>query len=105
MVRHILLIRLKDGCKDRAEELSALFLSMRGRVPQVIDVESGVDFLHSERSYDVCLCVTLADRAALDEYQKDPYHCGVVKPFVASIRETAAAVDFETDGAKSGDAE
>ena len=68
MVRHILLIRLKDGCKDRAEELSALFLSMR-------------------------------------EYQKDPYHCGVVKPFVASIRETAAAVDFETDGAKPGDAE
>ncbi len=95
MVKHVLMIKLKEDCKDKAEELKALFLSMRGRVPQALEVESGVDFLHSGRSYDVLLCVTLEDRAALDAYLADEYHCEVVKPFVASVRETAAAVDFE----------
>lgn len=95
MVKHVLLIKLKEDCKDRAQELTERFLSMRGRVPQALEVESGADYLHSARSYDVCLIVTLKDRQALDDYQLDPYHCGEVKPFVASIRETAAAVDFE----------
>lgn len=95
MVKHVLLIKLKDDCKGRARELCDLFLTMRGRVPQVIDVESGADYLHSERSYDVCLIVTVESREALEAYQRDAYHCGTVKPFVASIRETAAAVDFE----------
>lgn len=95
MLKHVLLIKLKDDCKDKAGELQKLFMTMKGRVPQALDVEAGVDVLHSQRSYDVCLIVTLADRAALDAYQLDPYHCGEVKPFVASIRQTAAAVDFE----------
>lgn len=95
MLKHVLLIKLKDECRGQAEALQKLFLTMQGRVPQVMDVQSGVDLLHSPRSYDVCLIVTLKDREALDAYQLDAYHCDVVKPFVASIRQTAAAVDFE----------
>lgn len=94
MVKHVLLIQLKEDCKDKAEALRALFLTMKGRVPQVLEVEAGVDFLHSERSYDVCLCVTLESPEALDAYQLDPYHCDTVKPFVASVREKAVAVDY-----------
>ena len=44
------------------------------------------DFLHSDRSYDILLCVTLDDEAALDKYQADDYHCNVVKPYVQSHR-------------------
>ena len=42
MVKHVLMIKLKEDCKDKAEELKTLFLSMRGRVPQALEVESGV---------------------------------------------------------------
>lgn len=95
MVKHVLMIKLKDDCKDKAEELAALFRTMKGNVPQVLEVEAGVDFLHSERSYDVCLTVTLESPAALDAYQLDPYHCDVVKTYVAGVRAAATAVDYE----------
>ena len=76
------------------EKLRDLFLTMKGRVPQVIDVEAGADFLHSDRSFDVCLYVTLESPEALEAYQQDPYHCEVVKTYVASVREKAVAVDY-----------
>ena len=59
MVKHVLMIKLKDNSKEQCEKLRDLFMTMKGRVPQALDVEAGADFLHSERSFDVCLTVTL----------------------------------------------
>ena len=94
MVKHVLMIKLKDNAQAECEKLRDLFLTMKGRVPQVIDVEAGADFLHSDRSFDVCLYVTLESPEALEAYQQDPYHCEVVKTYVASVREKAVAVDY-----------
>lgn len=88
------MIKLKDNSQEQCDKLVELFKTMKGRVPQVIDVEAGADFLHSERSYDVCLYVTLESPEALDAYQLDPYHCDVVKTYVAGVREAAVAVDY-----------
>lgn len=68
---------------------------MQGNVPQLRDIEVGVDFLHSERSYDIILQVLLDDAGALEDYQNDPYHCTVVKPHMHAVRETSVAVDYE----------
>ena len=94
MVKHVLMIKLKDNAQAECEKLRDLFLTMKGLVPQVIDVEAGADFLHSDRSFDVCLYVTLESPEALEAYQQDPYHCEVVKTYVASVREKAVAVDY-----------
>ena len=79
------MIKLKDNSKEQCEKLRDLFMTMKGRVPQALDVEAGADFLHSERSFDVCLTVTLESPEALEEYQKDPYHCNTVKTYVATV--------------------
>ena len=57
-------------------------------------IEVGIDFLHSERSYDIILQVTL-EKSELDNYQNDPYHCSVVKKHMHSVRESSVAVDYE----------
>ena len=93
MIKHIVCFKLKD--KAKAQEAKALLLSMRGKVPEAKEIEAGVDFLGSARSYDVFLSVTVEDRAALDAYQKDPYHVGVVKKFRHAETESSVAVDFE----------
>lgn len=49
MVKHVLMIKLKDNSKEQCEKLRDLFMTMKGRVPQALDVEAGADFLHSER--------------------------------------------------------
>lgn len=94
MVKHVLMIKLKDNSPAACEKLCALFRTMQGNVPEVIAVEAGADFLHSERSYDVCLTVTLESPAALERYQADAYHCEKVKTYVASVRESAVACDY-----------
>ena len=43
------------------------------------------------------LTVTLDDEVALDAYQKDPYHCDVVKKFMHANRQSSVAVDYYVD--------
>ncbi len=93
MIKHIVCFKLKAG--ESAEKAAEILNSMKGKVPEIIDMEVGVDFLKSERSYDVILQVVLKDKAALDRYQSDPYHCSVVKEYMHKARESSVAVDYE----------
>jgi hypothetical protein len=93
MIKHIVCFKLKDP--SLAVKAKEVLLSMKGNVPLIREIEVGTDLLHSERSYDVILQVTLDSMQALEEYQKDEYHCSVVKPFMHAVRETSVAVDYE----------
>ena len=73
MIKHIVCFKLKDSSDERKNEAKDILLSMKGKVPQILSIEVGTDFLGSARSYDVILQVTLTDRAALDAYQADEY--------------------------------
>ncbi|MCL2256424.1 MAG: Dabb family protein [Firmicutes bacterium] len=92
MVKHIVLFKLKDQ-NDRQKALDALN-SMKGKIEGLIDLETGEDFLSSERSYDIALICTLKDKEALDFYQAHPVH-QPVKTIMHAIRSGSVAVDFE----------
>lgn len=92
MIKHIVCFKLKAG--ESAEKAAEILRSMQGKVPEIKNIEVGVDFLKSERSYDVILQVNLEDIAALERYQKDPYHCSVVKEYMHKVRESSVAVDY-----------
>lgn len=55
MVKHVLFVKLKNNSPESCRELKDLFLSMKGRVEAIRDIQVGVDYLHSDRSYDVVL--------------------------------------------------
>lgn len=95
MIRHMVLFKLTNPTEALVEELCALIRSMDGRVPMLRGIEVGADFLHSPRSYDICLQVLLEDRAALDAYQQDPYHSGVVKKRLGEVSCASVAIDYE----------
>ncbi|MCL2555397.1 MAG: Dabb family protein [Firmicutes bacterium] len=92
MVKHIVLFKLKNQA-DRPKALEALN-SMKGKIEGLIDLETGEDFLASERSYDIALICTLKDRDALDFYQAHSVH-QPVKKIMHAIRESSIAVDYE----------
>ena len=94
MIKHIVCFKLKDNSDEICRKTADILLSMKGKVPQIIDIEVGVDFLHSSRSYDIILQVTLDSRNKLDEYQNDPYHCDVVKTYMHSVMENSVAIDY-----------
>ena len=95
MIKHIVCFKLKDNSEENCLKTAEILSSMKGRVPSLIDIEVGVDFLHSQRSYDIILQVTLENAQVLDEYQNDPYHCDVVKKHMHSVMESSVSVDYD----------
>ena len=97
MIKHIVCFKIKEEYKNRIEDAKNTLLSMKGRVPTVIDINVGIDLLHSERSYDIILEVILESMEQLEIYQKDLYHWTVVKPLMHEIRSASVAVDYEVE--------
>ena len=92
MIKHVVCFKLKKG--ESAAKAKEVLLSMKGNVPMLRGIEVGVDELHSERSYDLMLTVLLDDMQALSDYQKDEYHCSVVKAHMHKVRESSIAIDY-----------
>ena len=93
MVTHMVLFKFENP--DDATAAVEKLHGMKGRIDSLQDVEAGVDFTRSERSYEVGLITRHADRAALDAYRVDPVHLEVVA-FIRPRASGSAAVDFET---------
>lgn len=94
MIKHIVCFKLKDNREMEKNKVKELLLSMKENMSTVIDIEVGCDFLASERSYDVILQVTLADKEALDVYQNDEYHVNTVKSYMHKTAQSSIAVDY-----------
>lgn len=95
MIKHTVCFKLKEPTDENRLKAKEILLSMEGKVPTIKKIEVGTDFLHSARSYDIILQVTLENRAVLDEYQNDPYHCSVVKTHMHSVCESSIAIDCD----------
>ena len=93
MVKHVVCFKLNDG--ESAQKAKEVLMGMEKNVPTVRGIEVGIDQLHSARSYDVMLTVLVDDFKALEEYQKDQYHCDVVKKHMHAVTKTSIAIDYE----------
>ena len=93
MIKHVVCFKLKKG--EDIDKAVEILNSMNGNVPMIESLVAHKDFLKSERSFDIILEVVLKDKNALDEYQKDEYHCSVVKTSMHKVRESSIAVDYE----------
>lgn len=94
MIKHIVCFKLKDNSDAECTKAAEILRSMDGKVDLIKSIEVGTDFLHSDRSFDVILQVVLEDEDALDRYQKDPYHCSVVKQHMHKVAEKSIAIDY-----------
>lgn len=93
MIKHTVCFKLKPNVD--VNKTAEVLRSMEGKVKEIIDIQVGVDFLKSERSYDIILQVTLKDKKSLEDYQNNEYHCSVVKKHMHAVRESSIAVDYE----------
>ncbi len=95
MIKHVVCFKLNNNTNEEKQAAKDMLMSMVGKVPTILDIEVGTDFLCSARSYDIFLQVTLKDKAALDEYQTDSYHCDVVKEYMHKHVCSSVAIDYE----------
>lgn len=60
----------------------------RGKIPQIKDMEIGVNVVESARAYDIALVQRFDSLAAMQEYQTNPVHQAIL-PY---LREAASSV-------------
>ncbi len=92
MVKHIVMWKLRD--KSDAANIKARLEALQGRIPGLLHIEVGIDFLATDQSADVVLIAELESRAALESYQKHPEHQAVV-PLVKAAAITRTVADYE----------
>lgn len=95
MIKHVVVFKLKEATEENCTKAAEVLLSMRENIDYIHEIEVGTDFLKSPRSYDVYLSVVLENREMLDVYQKDPYHCDVVKAHMHAVTEKSVSIDFD----------
>ena len=94
MIRHVVLFKIKPEYQQEIPQLVKNFYTKKGHVEGLLDLEAGADVLHSDRSYDLALITTFADRAAFDAYQTHPLHVPIRKR-MHEVRSGSVACDFE----------
>lgn len=95
MITHIVLFKLKDNSKESIEKAQNILRGMEGRIPELKDIEVGVDITRSDRSYDLALITKFDSVKDLDAYQTHPIHVKVSE-YILSVRESTITVDYES---------
>jgi hypothetical protein len=80
--------------KGQASVVSEKLRDLKNKIPELVSLETGIDFLHSERSYDLALITVFRNREDLEVYMNNPDHKEVQK-YIHNVREAAIAVDYE----------
>jgi hypothetical protein len=99
MIKHIVLFKLHDFAEGRDKAGNAQLAkqqieALAGRIPGLLKIEVGIDFLHSATSSDLVVYAELEDHAALTVYQEHPEHQPVLR-LVRALASERRAVDYE----------
>jgi hypothetical protein len=89
---HIVFFRLKAEA-DKIQVKDWL-LQLQGKIPELLDIEVGIDQIRSPRSYDVALVTRFQSQADMGTYQIHPAHQEVLKR-LQTVVESSASVDYD----------
>lgn len=92
MVKHIVFMKFFD--ENQAAVVAEILQGLPDKIPEIMNLETGIDFLRSERSYDLALTVTFRRKEELNVYMNHPDH-KQVQEYIHSVRESSISVDYE----------
>ena len=93
MIKHIVFTKFKNP-DENVPAARAMLELLPQKIPEIVSLETGRDFLSSARSWDMALVVTFHTRAALDIYAEHPAH-QEVKQYIHAHWLDSATVDYE----------
>ncbi|MBN1339870.1 MAG: Dabb family protein [Bacteroidales bacterium] len=99
MIKHIVLIRLKQTDRQEikeknADKLKALLESLVSIIPEIKHLEVGKNSGTRNAAYDLALVTEFNNTADLDIYRNHPEHIKVLN-FLKEITHDTAVVDYE----------
>lgn len=99
MVKHIVMLRLKDSAHGNDKTANARLIkqkieALQGQIPGILKLEVGIDWSATDQSSDLVIYSEFESRAALDGYQKHPAHQAIL-PFIGEARCERRLVDYD----------
>ena len=99
MIKHVVMWTIKEGIDGKTKEQNILRLKVMlddlvGKIPEIKELEVGVNYNASPAAYDLVLYSVFKDKEELAIYQDHPDHVKV-KEFVAKVADKRAVVDYE----------
>ncbi|MFD2671771.1 Dabb family protein [Marinicrinis sediminis] len=92
MITHVVMFKLKNP-DETMEQTREVLAGMAGKIPQLREIEVGVDVLRSDRSYDLVLITKFDSLEDLKAYQVHPVHQDVIA-YINTVKEVSIAVDY-----------
>ena len=99
MIRHVVMWKLQAEAggqsKDaNAQAVRAALMALPGKIPQIAELDVGINISTSERAWDVVLVSSFNSQTDLETYSAHPAHQEMVKLIRAVSAETRV-VDYE----------
>jgi Stress responsive A/B Barrel Domain len=96
MIRHIVLWKMKESVTKKKEmhQIKSLLEALKEEVPEIVELEVGIDITHDDASADIVLITLFKNREDLIQYQQHPEHVEVVKVLRVLTTEKRV-VDYE----------
>ena len=94
MIRHIVMWKFKEDQHENMLVFRDRLLALRDKIPEIKEMEVGININPSERSFDAVLVSTFDSMEALKSYSVNPLHVAV-SDFCKTIRTQSASVDYE----------
>ncbi|WP_438432869.1 Dabb family protein [Gorillibacterium sp. sgz500922] len=97
MITHLVFFRLKDTSPEGLARTRGVLLDMEGKIPDLLELEAGINVIPQGRAYDIALVTKFPTREALDAYQVHPEHQKVLAYMKEALREPSVSVDYESE--------
>ncbi|HEY8462856.1 MAG TPA: Dabb family protein [Bacillota bacterium] len=99
MVKHIVMWKLKEEAHGNPKAVNARLIkekleALNGKIPGLIHLEVGINFIGNAANYDVVLYSEFGSAVDLQNYQVHPEHQAII-PFINAARLERQAVDYE----------
>ncbi len=92
MFTHVVMMKVRDP-KD-IQTVADILQSMEGKIPQINELEVGINEIESDRNFDVILITRFDSRQEMDIYQVSDYHQHQVLDKIRPLLEKTVAADY-----------
>lgn len=93
MIKHIVFTKFANP-EESVPVVREMLEALPAKIPVIRTLETGKDVMHSERSFDMALIVTVDSLSDLRCYDQHPEHLKV-REYIKAHRTASATVDFE----------
>jgi len=95
MIVHNVMFEFKAENRDaNIVKTKTMLEALVGKIDTLVSMEVGINFVQSERAYDLSLYSTFEDEAGLDSYRVHPEHLKVVA-FLKEVSLNSKVVDYK----------